>query len=131
MSFNRNKYDQCSYKNELNRNVGILGYVMDVKKYENQNQCRHQRGIVSGNDCSHLANGSLIDLDSEMKNITRYVSKCCNNVYLPSSDGIIRNDKTPDIDTKLRHLKSCQMIAYQSVPLPYTTKEGNYARCFE
>ena len=34
MSFNRSKYDNCSYKNELNRNVGILGYVLNINNYE-------------------------------------------------------------------------------------------------
>ena len=34
MSFNRSKYDNCSYKNELNRNVGILGYILDINNYD-------------------------------------------------------------------------------------------------
>ncbi len=129
MSFNKILYDQSSYNNELNRQIGILGHVMDVKKFEHDRPCRHTFGFIGGNNVSHI-NGNLADLSSELMGITRYISKATNSVYLPSEDGIIRNDKTPNIDTKMNHLKSCQTIAYQSIPLPYSTKDGNYARLF-
>lgn len=130
MSFNRGIYDQCSYKNELQRNVGILGHIIDVKRFEHDNPRRHIQGFVAGNNVSHIS-GSLIDLESDLLGQTRYISKCASSVFVPSNDGIIRNDKTPDIDTTKKHLKSVQSIAYPSVPLPYTSKEGLYARCFE
>ena len=42
MSFNRSLYDKCSYKNELNRNVGILGYILDINNHEHVKPCMHQ-----------------------------------------------------------------------------------------
>jgi hypothetical protein len=129
MSFNRSVYDQSSYKNELQRNVGILGHVMNVDKYEHTKQFRHNFGFVAGNNISHIQ-GNMVDLSSELSGITRYISKCNDNIYIPSKDGIIRNDKTPNIDTNPKHLRTVQSIAYQSIPLPYTTKEGNSTRCF-
>ena len=130
MSYNRSLYDQCSYKNELQRNVGILQHIVDIKRYEHDNPKRHVQGFVSGNNVSHIA-GSLIDLESDLLGQTRYISKCKGSTYIPSNDGVIRNDKTPDIDISKKHLKSCQAKAYQAVPLPFVTKEGNYARCYE
>tara|TARA_Y100000389_G_scaffold204261_1_gene255933 strand:+ start:260 stop:571 length:312 start_codon:yes stop_codon:yes gene_type:complete len=103
---------------------------MDVKKFEHTNPKRHIQGFVAGNAVSHT-NGSMIDLSSDLDGRTRYISKCCNNVYVPSNDGFIRNDKTEPIDTSKKHLKTCQAISYPSVPLPFVTKEGNYARCYE
>lgn len=122
MSFNRNIYDSCSYNNLLKRDVGILGHVMDIKRYEHDRPCRHNFGFVGGNNVSHI-DGNLVNLSSELMGITRYMSKCGNNMYLPRSDGIIKNDKTEDISIKPKHLKSCQTIGYQSVPLPYMPKE--------
>jgi hypothetical protein len=42
-----------------------------------------------------------------------------NTQYKPVNPGEnIVNDKTPPIDTRLKHLPTNQMIAYKSVPLP-------------
>lgn len=127
MSFNRSKYDNCSYKNELNRNVGILGYVLNINNYENAKPCRHQLGWTAGNNVSHIK-GDVIDLESDLRNQTRYISKCCGSVYTPSDDGFIYNDKTTPINTKPLHLNACQTIAYKSVPLPYSNYINN-SRC--
>jgi hypothetical protein len=61
--------------------------------YEHQNKCRHQLGWLGGTTVSHIK-GNLVDLDSELRGQTRYVSKCGANMYVPTDDGIIKNDKT-------------------------------------
>jgi len=124
MSFNRAKYDKCSYKNELNRSVGILGYVLDINNFEHVKPCRHQLGWLSGNNVSHIK-GNVVDLESDLRNQTRYISKCCNSLYSPSNDGFIYNDKTHPIELKPLHLKACQSIPYKSVSLPYANYINN------
>jgi hypothetical protein len=117
MSFNRTKYDTCSYKQNLQENVNTLGYIISPMYYEHQNKCRHQLGLLGGTVVSHIK-GNLVDLDSELRGQTRYVSKCGANMYVPTDDGIIKNDKTPPIDTSMLHLPACQSIMYRSIPLP-------------
>jgi hypothetical protein len=118
MSFNRSKYDDCSYKNNLNRNIGVLGYILDINNHEHVKPCRHQLGWLSGNNVSHIK-GNIIDLESDLRNQTRYISKATNSSYIPSTDGFIYNDKTNPINTKPLHLNGCQTIAYKSITLPY------------
>jgi hypothetical protein len=60
----------------------------------------------------------MVDLDSELRGQTRYISKCGNNQYVPTDDGIIKNDKTQPIDTTMLHLPACQSIMYRETPLP-------------
>lgn len=117
MSFNRAKYDECTYKQNLQGNVSTLSYILSPLNYEHKDKCRNQLGFVGGTAVSHIK-GNFVDLDSELRGQTRYISKCGNNLYVPTDDGIIKNDKTPPIDTTALHLPSCQAIMYRSVPLP-------------
>lgn len=125
MSFNRTIYDTCSYKQDLQNNVSTLSYILSPLKFENKNKCRHQLGLVAGTNVSHIE-GNLVDLESELRGQTRYLSKCGNNMYVPTNDGLIKNDKTNPIDTTLKHLPKCQSIMYRSVPLP---PQMNYYKC--
>jgi len=118
MSFNRMAYDDCKYRRELRQNVSIFSHIVEPRRFEHTDKCRHELGLVGGTTVSHVK-GSLVDLDSELRGQTRYVSKCGGNMYTPPPPGEpIRNDKTAPISTAPEHLKSCQMIAYPAVPLP-------------
>jgi hypothetical protein len=124
MSFNRTKYDNCSYKVELKSSVDTLGYILSPYRYENSNKCMHQLGLVGGTSVSHIK-GNLVDLDSELRGQTRIISKCPQNLYTPSDNGIITNDKTEPIDQNMKHLPTCQSIMYRSTPLPPPLKINN------
>tara|TARA_E500000331_G_scaffold356906_1_gene416721 strand:+ start:2380 stop:2772 length:393 start_codon:yes stop_codon:yes gene_type:complete len=129
MSFNRTSYDECQYKNRLGGNVSILSHILNVNPHENKSKCRHQLGFVGGTNVSHIS-GNLVDLESELRGQTRYVSKCYGgNIYTPNSvqNGFITNDKTPPINTTPLHLPACQAITYKAVPLGHSLK-GN-GRC--
>ena len=117
MSFNRTKYDTCSYKLDLQTSVDTLGHILSPYRYEHKDKCRHQLGFIGGTNVSHVK-GNLVDLDSELRGQTRIISKCQTNMYVPTNDGIIKNDKTEPIDTGKLHLPACQSIMYRSVPTP-------------
>ena len=107
MSFNRTKYDNCSYKVDLKSSVDTLGYILSPHRYENENKCMHQLGLVGGTSVSHIK-GNMVDLESELRGQTRIISKCPDNLYTPSNNGIIKNDKTEPIEQEMKHLPSCQ-----------------------
>lgn len=118
MSFNRPNYDHCTYLRNLKENVGILGYVLSPFRYEHQDKCRHELGLVGGTAVSHI-NGNMVDLESELRGQTRYNTKCTKNAAVPLEDKKpIVNDKTEPINTTMKHLPACQMISYKAVPLP-------------
>ena len=117
MSFNRTKYDNCSYTTDLKSNVDTLGHILSSYRYEHKDKCMHQLGFVGGTAVSHIQ-GNLVDLDSELRGQTRILTRCPTNKYVPSDDNVIKNDKTEPINTQMKHLPTCQSIMYRSIPLP-------------
>ena len=124
MSFNRPKYDTCSYKQDLQSSVDTLAHILSPYRYEHKDKCFHELGFVGGTAVSHIQ-GNLVDLDSELRGQTRIITKCNNNQYTPSENGIVNNDKTTPINTNMTHLPTCQSIMYRSVPLPPPIKINN------
>lgn len=131
MSFNRLKYDNCAYQHELSESVGTLSYVLDPMRFEHTNKCRFSLGLVGGNNVS-LVSGNVVDLESDLRGITRLQSKCPTEKYLNPCPRGNMNDCQPNqivikgtptkqervVDTSKQHLNSCQMIRYKSIPLP-------------
>ena len=118
MSFNHPTYDHCTYKRHLKENVSILSYIISPFRYENKNKARHRLGLLGGTAVSHIQ-GNLVDLESDLRGQTRFLTKCVDTQHKPLKPGEnIINDKTPPIDTRLLHLPTTQMISYKSVPLP-------------
>lgn len=118
MSFNSLSYDSCTYTRHLKENVGVLSYILSPYRYEHHNKCRHELGLLGGTSVSHIQ-GNLVDLESDLRGQTRYLTWCDKNKPKPLEfDPVIRNDKTEAIDTSKKHLPSCQMISYRAVPMP-------------
>lgn len=119
MSFNRLAYDHCRYSRELNENTNILKYIINESRYEHPKKCRHELGLLGGANVS-VSRDNIVDVESELFGITRVLSKCAVSQAKPLEDNpVILNDKTRPIDTRnVKHLKNCQMIDYQEVPLP-------------
>lgn len=126
MSFNRMTYDHCRYSRELNGNTSILGYLLDNQKFEHPDKCRHTLGLLGGATISQVK-GNLVDMESELKGITRLLSQCTESKAKPlEQTPYILNDKTSPIDTTKLHLPTCQMFTYPSVPMP---PPMNYSHC--
>ena len=131
MSSNRLRYDTCAYKKELDQSTGPLSYTLNPMKYENCNQCRMELGVVGGNAVSQIT-GNMVDLENDLRGQTRPASNCPSKHYQPSCADKIGDACQPSqiqlqgsacdaprtIDTKLQHLRPCQMIRYKPVPLP-------------
>jgi hypothetical protein len=117
MSYNRELYDTNNYKLQLQESVNTLDYILSPFRYEHNNKCRHQLGLIGGTDVSHIK-GNLVDLESDLRGQTRLLSKSGGSRYIPTNDNIITNDKTEPIDTTMLHLPACQTIMYRSVPVP-------------
>lgn len=131
MSSNRLIYDTCAYKTELNQSTGTLSYLLNPIKYENCNQCRMELGIVGGTAVSQIK-GNIVDLENDLRGQTRPASLCPSKKYHPSCPDKVGDACQPSqiqvqgngcspgtsIDTRLQHLRPCQMIRYKPVPLP-------------
>ena len=131
MSSNRLMYDTCEYQTRLNESLNPLNYMLNPIRYENCNKCRMELGIVGGTAASHIR-GNLVDLETDLKGITRKASLCpnkqfssncatSNNENCQKNNIVIQGDtcgKQRTIDTNMVHLPSCNMIRYKPMPLP-------------
>jgi len=99
---------------------GIANYTLDVNRYYNPTPRRIEQGIVGGNDVS-IYKGNLVDLDSELRGITRPATKCPTGLYQPRT--LIQNKSVlncQDVDScslernkQLIHLPSSDIINYK------------------
>jgi hypothetical protein len=103
MSFNRTKYDNCSYKQDLKSSVETLSHILFPSRYEHKDKCIHQLGFLGGTAVSHIQ-GNLVDLDSELRGQTQKASLC------PSNSTIFQTKP------KMMHQPSCQMQYYPKYP---------------
>ena len=120
MSFTKLSYDDCAYKANLSKNVGVLSYVLDTSPTQNCNKCFNNIGLVGGTAVSHV-NGNLVDLESNLFGIDREASKCAQLKYLPQPDKAVGADfynarNTNQVDTRMKHLQPCQLFSLPGTP---------------
>ena len=118
MSSNRLSYDDCSYKQALKQSVSPINYTLDPMRYEHENKCRIELGIIGGPQVSHNK-ANLIDVENELRGQTYPATKCSSYKYNPNSKGskeYIKCSKHKPISEEKVHLKSCQLFSYPQVP---------------
>jgi hypothetical protein len=74
-AYNRLSYDNCAYQKKLQESTSPLQYRMFEGNYENCNKCTYKNQFWRPFD--------LVDLESELKNITRPNTKCPELKYHP------------------------------------------------
>jgi len=119
MAFTRQLYGNCATKKYVEESTGVLAYLMDPNKYYNCNPCRIDFGVVGGNNVS-LYEGNMVDLESDMRGLTRPLTQCPAGYYLPGTivqghdnyrckDGECLQDGRRE---RLHHLPTCKLIGY-------------------
>jgi hypothetical protein len=73
-SFNRLRYDNCAYQKTLHESTSPLAYQLYEGKWENCDKCIYDK---------FYRPFDLVDVESELKNITRANSKCPELKYDP------------------------------------------------
>ena len=121
------------------------GYTAIPQKFYHPSAARNALGLVGGNDVT-LASGNMVDLESDLRNITRDLSRCPSRKYQPSCP-LGSNEKAGEsfapatgstcpswprkitfterptgrmvtVNTEPRHLPTMQMVSYPGVPAP-------------
>lgn len=77
-SSNRLIYDCCAYQKSLNESTSPLNYNLYQGKFDNCNKC------TSDGKYWRPFDSMIIDLESELKLITRSATKCPSNKYNPT-----------------------------------------------
>ena len=131
MSSNRILYDTCEYKERLFESRNQIQYTLDPVKYYHPTPCRMALGVVGGNNVSQIQ-GNLVDLESDLLNITRKYSECPSQKFKSLCENLDLNEckqknividgpgcNTPrEVNTQPLHLPSCNLFRYKPIPLP-------------
>ncbi len=108
MSFNRLNYDTCSYQHSLAESVGPGEYMLTEPPNVNEPcfaqspQIRLQRQGVSV-----AQNMPLIDVDSELMNLTRPATNCPSRKYIPDGNQCNESHKLQEAKNNLAHGNDC------------------------
>ncbi len=98
------------------------GYDMMWQTQTHVAPTRHMLGVVGGNEVS-VVKGNLVDLESDLRGITRVNTFCPWRGYQPPAAGETTISRqtikgSVSIDTSKVHLKPGQMWAYPAVHAP-------------
>ena len=72
-----NRYDNCNYQKKLFESTSPLAYQLMFGKYENCNKCLYDNFYVRYQP-------EIVDVESELLNITRPLSECDQFKYSPT-----------------------------------------------
>jgi len=100
-SWERSKFDEGEYQHYIKESTGPLLYQLDPNKYYNCKECRPQQPGYIGTGVSISRKNTLVDVESELKNITRRQTRDPKGKYLPC-----KKQETND----LHHLNSCKVV---------------------
>jgi hypothetical protein len=114
MSFNRLDYDTCAYKQELSESIGPGEYQLSTPNISCED-CftKDPQLIMQRAGASVAKNISMVDMDSELMNITRKLSDCSANDFIPKFNA------KGDIDNSVEnvHFKDCGIPTIENTRL--------------
>jgi hypothetical protein len=97
MSFSRLNYDQCTYQHNLKQSIGAADYQLNTPRME----CHacfppDPSTRIAAFGASLCGDKPLIDVDSELRIITRKASNCPTEKYLPGEKAFCVLKNLPD-----------------------------------
>ena len=122
MSLNRLRNDPCTYTHDLKQSLGSADYMLNEPNIEcrtcfnpdpNFRMANQMRRSTGDSVCS-----SLIDMDSELKNITRPATNCPRKKYLPGMNSCT-----------LQHFPDCESRDFISKEDTRLSNPGCTLRC--
>jgi hypothetical protein len=82
-TWERTKFDDGAYQHYIKESTGALLYQLDPNRYYNCKECRPQQPGYVGTGVSISKKNTLVDVESELKNITRRQTRDPKGKYLP------------------------------------------------
>ena len=131
------------------------GYTQIPQKFYHSNASRNALGLVGGNEVS-MASGNLVDVESDLRGVTRDLTNCPSRQYQPSCvlgsvvASSVSSSSSPSpfsrdtcipkqlvfqergtgrvvtVSTAPRHLPTTQYVSYPGVPAPEVFKQEVY-----
>ena len=123
MSFNRLDYVTCAYKQELSESIGPGEYQLGTPNISCEDCfARDPQLIMQRAGASVAKTVPMVDVDSELMNITRKLTGCSSKEFIPKFNAKGEIDNT--IETK--HFNDCNIPTRENTRLsnPASTLRG-------
>lgn len=114
---NRTIYDNCAHQQEVYKSTSPFKYAMYQGKYENCNKCLK--------DNKFWTPYQLVDIESELKNITKPFSHCAQFKYRPNCKTSHMCLSTYDKNVPVVLAPEICPIVYNNIP--HVTYKGYHA----
>ena len=114
MSFNRLDYDTCAYKQELSESIGVSEYMLGTPHIACEDCFAvDPQLIMQRSGASVSKKVPMVDVDSELMNITRKLSNCSSDDFIP------KFNKKGEIDNglELHDFKDCGLPTRENTRL--------------
>lgn len=96
MSFNRLNYDGCTYKHILRESIGPGEYYLGTPRVDCNGCFFPSPDVILNRYGAAVCDKNLIDVDSEMLGITRKISNCPMDKFIPSDKDFCKVNKLRD-----------------------------------
>ena len=109
-TFNRLRYDVCAYEKDLHQSVDPLKYRLYAGQFENCDKC-----VFDDNSFYRPFDDAIVDMESELKGITRFASSCPQNKYSPSCKKSKTCTSTWDVSVPIVMAQECCPIVKNNI----------------
>lgn len=99
MSFTRLDYDPCTYRTDLLQSVGPSDYLMATPALQCSTCISVDPWVQGGGAASICKDRPLVDIDSELHNLSRPATNCPAGLYHPSATPFCSRTDFPDCHT--------------------------------
>lgn len=82
-SWTRTPYDPCAYQKDLSQSTSELNFRLDPIRYYAPSQQFVPFGLGPGNAIGAPVGADAVDIESELRNQTRLLTKCPEKKFLP------------------------------------------------
>lgn len=104
--FNRLNYDNCTYSHNLKQSIGSVDYLLNTPRndcracFSTDPSLRMSNSIRSSHGVSTCKNIPLVDVDSDLKLITKPATNCPTKKYIPGKENFCDLKNYPDCDSR-------------------------------
>jgi hypothetical protein len=108
--FSRSNYDSCAYEKRLSEQTSPLAYRLYEGAYENCGKCKYE------NQFWHPFDKEIVDMESELKNITRRLTRCPEFKYNPTCKAGKSCTSTFDASAPIVYAPEVCPIVFNNIP---------------
>ncbi|NBU33908.1 hypothetical protein EB118_02120 [bacterium] len=107
MSLTSANNDECYLQQKDTNNNGIFSYVTDVSRHEHKEHCANYNPPFIGYVPRGVSAGLSLEVENDLKGITRVYSKCTDKKYAPIDENLVQGLSKKIVNADPHNLREC------------------------